>query len=634
MPCVPSLADLPEPVDAVVVAIPAAGVPDVRRGGGRGGLRRRGRVRAPASPRRGGARARRRALRAAARRHGLPVFGPNGNGIVALHERAALWGDALAPREPGRRRARLPERQRGGQRARARAAGCASTPSSRAATRRCSTPPTCSSALAEDEGVRSIALYLEDDGDGARLCAALARCAERGVGVAVLKAGASARRRDARPRPTPARSRATSACSARWSRRPARPGRATSRAARAGQGAGRAAARGAPAAARRRDPHLLGRRLAPSAADEAARLGARAAAARAGTPWRGSRALLPGAATVAQPARLHGDDLGRARRRCGARDRASATTRRSTSCSCFYDQPAGIDGGRGESWDARARRASPHGAAASAAPVLVASTLPELLDDAAAPPLPRGGRARASRACAPALRVRRGAAAGRPATAARLARDRRGRRGARAAGGRRRRLAGRARGQGAAARRAASPVVRGRASPPTRTTRSRRPRELGGPVALKRSAPALQHKSEAGALALGVADEATLRSRAGVPRGVAAAGGAGRRRCWSRGWRRRASSCSSPRGATRSCPALVVGLGGIWTELLDDVALVPLPASPERVEARSARCAARRCSPARAAGRASTSAPPRELAAARRRRCCSPSASTCSSSTR
>jgi hypothetical protein len=32
-------------------------------------------------------------------------------------------------------------------------------------------------------------------------------------------------------------------------------------------------------------------------------------------------------------------------------------------------------------------------------------------------------------------------------------------------------------------------------------------------------------------------------------------------------------------------PALVVGLGGIWTELLGDVAVVPLPAPPARVEA-------------------------------------------------
>ena len=46
-------------------------------------------------------------------------------------------------------------------------------------------------ALARDDTVRSIALYLEGDGDGALLCEALAECAERGVGVAVLKAGES-----------------------------------------------------------------------------------------------------------------------------------------------------------------------------------------------------------------------------------------------------------------------------------------------------------------------------------------------------------------------------------------------------------------------------------------------------------
>jgi hypothetical protein len=31
-------------------------------------------------------------------------------------------------------------------------------------------------------------------------------------------------------------------------------------------------------------------------------------------------------------------------------------------------------------------------------------------------------------------------------------------------------------------------------------------------------------------------------------------------------------------------PALLLGVGGIWAEALDDVALVPLPASAERVE--------------------------------------------------
>ena len=46
-------------------------------------------------------------------------------------------------------------------------------------------------ALARDDDVRSIALYLEGDGDGALLCEALAECAERDVGVAVLKVGES-----------------------------------------------------------------------------------------------------------------------------------------------------------------------------------------------------------------------------------------------------------------------------------------------------------------------------------------------------------------------------------------------------------------------------------------------------------
>ncbi len=46
-------------------------------------------------------------------------------------------------------------------------------------------------AIAELDGVRSVALYLEADGDGERWCAALERCARAGIGVAVLKAGTS-----------------------------------------------------------------------------------------------------------------------------------------------------------------------------------------------------------------------------------------------------------------------------------------------------------------------------------------------------------------------------------------------------------------------------------------------------------
>ena len=46
-------------------------------------------------------------------------------------------------------------------------------------------------ALCERDGVGSVAMFLESDGDGQKLAEALACCAERGIGVAVLKSGAS-----------------------------------------------------------------------------------------------------------------------------------------------------------------------------------------------------------------------------------------------------------------------------------------------------------------------------------------------------------------------------------------------------------------------------------------------------------
>ena len=110
---------------------------------------------------------------------------------MAIHERAALWGDALRPLEPGRV---------------ALVSQSGNVAVNALATRRglrlhtvvsCGNAVTLDparwvAALAEEDGVGSIALYLEADGDGELLCEALARCAERGVGVAVLKVGASA----------------------------------------------------------------------------------------------------------------------------------------------------------------------------------------------------------------------------------------------------------------------------------------------------------------------------------------------------------------------------------------------------------------------------------------------------------
>ena len=121
---------------------------------------------------------------------------------------------------------------------------------------------------------------------------------------------------------------------------------------------------------------------------------------------------------------------------------------------------------------------------------------------------------------------------------------------------------------------------------------------LGGPVAIKASSPALQHKSEAGAVVLDVAGDDAVRAayravRAAADASLGAAGGAGD------------ADSADPAGASilveamaspgvelvvaarrdAVVPALVVGLGGVWTELLGDVAVIPLPATPERVAA-------------------------------------------------
>ena len=174
----------------MVVSIPAAGVPEVVEEAGALGC--------------GGAvvygagfgevalgAGHERRLREAAARHSLPVCGPNGNGIVALHSRAAMWGDTLRTLEAG---PVALVSQSGNVAVNALAArrglrfhtvvSCGNsvavdpaewTAAARARRRRCG----------------SIALYLEADGDGALLCEALAECAERGVGVAVLKVGES-----------------------------------------------------------------------------------------------------------------------------------------------------------------------------------------------------------------------------------------------------------------------------------------------------------------------------------------------------------------------------------------------------------------------------------------------------------
>jgi acetate---CoA ligase (ADP-forming) len=98
--CFPSLSELPAVPDAVVVAIPAPGVPAVVEEAGRLGCGGAVVFGAGFGESDGGV-GLEGSLRDAAARWSLPVCGPNCDGLIALHSRAALWGDALAAPEPG-----------------------------------------------------------------------------------------------------------------------------------------------------------------------------------------------------------------------------------------------------------------------------------------------------------------------------------------------------------------------------------------------------------------------------------------------------------------------------------------------------------------------------------------------------
>ncbi len=246
----------------------------------------------------------------------------------------------------------------------------------------------------------------------------------------------------------------------------------------------------------------------------------------------------------------------------------------------YYDEPSGMDAGLRASWDA-VREGLADGAADAAVPALVASTLPELLqDESAAAFLERGVPAvaglRTALACAAALRRRRGDPTRLRAIAAAASRGDIGAWLSEAD------VKGLLRAAGIAV--PDGRVVDGEDDAVATA------HELRGPVAVKATSPALRHKSDAGALALGVVGDDAVRA---AYRRVALAG-------------RDAVAGARPEivvevlveamaepgvellvAARRDAvvPALVVGLGGIWTELLDDVAIVPLPATPARVEA-------------------------------------------------
>ncbi len=562
--CVPTLADLPEPVDAVVVAIPAAGVPEVIDQAGARGCGGAVVYAAGFGETADGERLQ-DALRAAAAHHDLPVCGPNCDGIVALHGHAALWGDAFVPREAGHVAV---VSQSGNVAVNALAARRGL---------RLHTVVSCGNqavisagdwlaALAERDGVRSIALFLEADGDGARLCEALARCADAGVGVAVLKVGASA-------------------------------AGASAAAAHTGAVAGDHAAfralveeAGGAWADDVHDLLELAKALAvPGArprgsgglailtcsggdsglgADEAARLGLDLPALAPATRDRLS-ALLPPAATVANPLDYTALIWGEVPT---LRDTIAAVGEDPgiDHVLVFYDQPPGLEGPVRESWD-NVREGIRAGAAASPVPTLVGSTLPELLDDGAARELAQSGVAavaglRTALRCAAALRREPGQAARLRAIAAAAWES----------------SPGTWLDEASAKTLLATAGIRVPAGQIARDEDDAAEifARLGRPVALKLVAEGLLHKTESGAVALGLDAERNVRwayrdlvraNHHGAEVLVEAMAPAGVELL-----------VSARRDAV--VPVFTVGLGGIWTEVLGDAVVVPLPADAQRVE--------------------------------------------------
>jgi acetate---CoA ligase (ADP-forming) len=519
-----------------------------------------------------------RRLREVASRHSLPVCGPNGNGIVAVHSGAAMWGDTLRPLAPG---------------SVALVSQSGNVAVNALATRRglrfhtvvsCGNsvavdPAEWMSALARDEGVRAIALYLEADGDGALLCDALAECAERGVGVAVLKVGESA----AGAAAAMAHTGAVAGDQRVFRALAEEAGAAWAEDVHDLLEMAKSMAVPKPSTTLKgSDPSRLSVLTCSGgdsalAADECARLGIRLPLFASETAGR-LRELLPDAATVGNPldyTALIWGDVDRLRD-------IVVTVGADPSIDhilVLYDQAAEIeaeDSGRAASW-AAVREGIRLGAEASDVPVMVSSTLPELLDENAAitfmsARVPAVAGLRTGLACAAALTRP-------PADPARLREIAETARAAAtqpADNGRRWLSEHEAK---ELLRSAGIPVVDGRlvAGEDDAVLALS---ELGGHVAVKLSAPSLQHKADIGALLLNVATEDAIRAahRRLVALDVEESGVLVERMATP------GAELLIAARADAVVPCLVIAAGGAWTELLDDAAIVPLPASPERVE--------------------------------------------------
>lgn len=307
-------------------------------------------------------------------------------------------------------------------------------------------------------------------------------------------------------------------------------------------------------------------------ADEAARLGLELPALSPATSER-LRELLPSAATVANPldytAMIWGDG-----ELLAELVRAVGSDPGVDDVLVFYDQFPGLTGAVAAASDA-VREGVIAGAALSPAATMICSTLPELLDDEAAwqcvqAGIPAIAGLRTGLACAAArrsvpgdparlLEIARAAQRSGPPDACEWLGEHESKELLRAAG---------------------VEVVGGR------VVRDEDDAvlalgELGGNLVLKLSSPAIQHKSELGGLELSLRSEAEVRV---AFRRLLSLGSAVGAVVFAEAMAAPGVELIVAARADAIVPALVIGLGGVWTEVLGDVAIVPLPAGAGRIE--------------------------------------------------
>ena len=570
--CVPSPAELPEPVDAVVFAIPAAKVPGSLAEAAERGCRGAVVFSAGFGEAPGGG-SLERELAEVAGQAGIPLCGPNGNGVIAVAARAPLWGDSVPELRPGpvamiTQSGNLAVNAIGSRR------GIDFHTLVSAGNQTVLDAADWLAAVAARDGVRSIALFLEEDGDGARLAEALALCAERGVGVVVLKVGES---------------RAGAAAAA-----------AHTGAVAGDQRAFRALVEEA-GAAWVRDPHEL-LEVARVLAEPRARLGRSGGIAvltcsggdsgiaadlaqqqgielppLADETRRKLAEILPDAATPGNPLDYTSLIWGESELLASIVEAVGADPA-IDQLLLLYDHPAGLRPEHEDQWRA-VRTGLADGAERCDAAALIASTLPDLIDDDAARELAARGipvvaGLTAALTCVRALQ----GGAGDPARLRAIAAAASG--ASTGPNGEAREWMGEAAAKGLL-REGGLPVPEGvELELDDEDGCVAAASELGWPVALKLSGRAVRHKTDTGALALGIAADEDLRRARDRLASLPEADGASLliERMAEPGIELLISA-----RADAVVPVVTVGLGGIWTEALRDVAVIPLPADATRV---------------------------------------------------